>query len=66
MLSHTCKTANRFTSYQLGFLTMFMELFVALSLKIPVREFVGGGGGIILKYLTKKHDMILTLLQNRT
>ena len=54
MLSHTCKTANRLTSYQLGFLTMFMELFVALSLKIPVREFVGGGGGIILKYLTKK------------
>ena len=65
MLSHTCKTANRFTSYQLGFLTMFMELFVALSLKIPGREFVGGGG-IILKYLTKKNEMIHTLLQNRT
>ena len=45
MLSHTCTTANRFTSYQLGLLTMFMELLVALSLKIPVREFGGGGGG---------------------
>ena len=65
MLSHTCKTANRFTSYQLGFLTMFMELFVALSLKILVREFVGGGGDNF-KVLLKKHDMILTLLQNRT